>query len=352
MGISRRSEVAWHLRMGNLPLLHVDPKLHERLDSLTRRYEGESGMAALFPHATVTPSNGQEFEALALRTYAGDVRISRILMTPCTIKHHTQTLNSAPSRGEALTNDRVQLSAQYGGTSMISSGDTSVELPLGAGKYTCSRYRFEITYSGLSDLLLASLPISRLPDLADALRSQPAAMFPQTATTEGTFAFLARFLFRRLTESRSALDDESTAENALVSLTRSALIPALQKAESRASDPEVQRIVNAEIEAHHRDSALTVDSIASLVGMSRRQLYRVTGTQLAKKLDRRRSQSARELIEADPHLDLTVIANLSGFTNATRLRDNFVRAYGILPSEFRASVRKRHLGTNKPYRTP
>lgn len=301
------------------------------------------------PHARIETPPGQDFQALALTTYAGDIHFTRALFTPCTVYRYPPESETLASRQDALSNDRVTLSVQYGGMATFTSPHAVTDLPLGLGRFTCTRFPYEITYSGLTDLLLVNVPISRIAELAEKLRILPANLFPDTALVGGTFAFLSRFMFQQLLGIGESQENESEAENAIIALARAALPSALEVDEEGGTDPEVRRIVNSEIEVHHRDPGLTVDSIAAMVGMSRRQLYRVTGDQLAKKLDLRRSESARELIETDPDLDLTVVARLSGFTNATRLRDNFVRAFGILPSEFRARIRKRpnHLsGTN------
>lgn len=339
MQISRKDELDWHQGIADSPPIPPGSELHQQMDAATRRFEGEAGMAAFAPTATVTLPPGQEFTALSLGVYIGQTRISRVLMTPCTIDYAGQRPEKHASRQESVAADSVTVSIQYNGDTSVRADGVSLVLPPGAGRYSCSRFSHSVTYSGLSDVLMVTIPISRLLDIADALRANPAALFPDSAVNLGVFAFLGRFLFKRVVGNKAQFADEGDAESAVINVVRSALAPLLRD-ESPSPDPEVRRIVDAEIEVHHRDPTLTVDSLASLVGVSRRQLYRATGEGIATRLDNRRAQTAREMIEVDPNLDLSVIAELSGFVNATRLRDNFVRAYGVLPSQFRAQVRK------------
>lgn len=343
MQISRKDEIDWHQGIADSPPIPPGSELHQQMDAATRRFEGDAGMSAFAPNATITLPPGQDFNALSVGVYVGQTKISRVLMTPCTIDYTSSRPTKHASHQEAVAVDSVTVSVQYKGNTTVVADGVSLDLPPGAGRYSCSRFEHAVTYSGLSDVLMVTIPISRLLDLAGPLRANPADLFPDSAVDLGVFAFLGRFLFKRLVGNSSQFADEGDAEDAVISVVRSALAPQFKDA-SASPDPEIRRIVDAEIDVHHRDPTLTVDSLASLVGVSRRQLYRATGQGIAARLDNRRAQTAREMIQVDPNLDLSVIAELSGFANATRLRDNFVRAYGILPSQFRAEVRKNRKG--------
>lgn len=338
MGISRQSERLWHLRLAEASGVTLDEDLHTYLSALTRRFDGERGKKTFAPGATVDDYNGQEFSALNLGVYVGQTRLARFLLTPSVIRH-AGNLNEEPeSPLDAISIDRIHIRIMYHGSGRISVEGFETALRSGSGQYTYSRLPHVVTYEQLSDVLVVSIPISRMPDLAGTFRERPAALLSAGDIEAGMYAFLCTMLFRRLTGEPEQMAPEADAEKVVLSIVRGALIPLL-RGEETSLDPEIRRIVDSEIEAHHRDPALTVDSLAAFAGMSRRQLYRVAGGGIASALDQRRSRTAREIIEADPGMPLSEVAELSGFKNATRLRDNFVRTYDVLPSVFRTQVK-------------
>lgn len=265
--------------------------------------------------------------------------MARFLLTSSTIVHGCGAHAALQTRQDLISKDRITIRILFHGSGKIGAATFETPVHAGLGHYTCSRLCHTVTYDDLCDVLVVSIPVHRLSDLVGPLRARPAAPFTGTDVELGAYAFLNRVLFRRLTADTDELAHAGDAENAVLSIVRAMLIPLLRE-EHESPDPEIRRIVDSEIEAHHRDPALTVDSLAAFVGISRRQLYRATGAGIAAALDRRRARTARETIEADPSLRLSVVAELSGFTNTTRLRDNFMRAYGVLPSAFRGSARQ------------
>ena len=190
--------------------------------------------------------------------------------------------------------------------------------------------------------MILSVLISRLPMLVEGLDAQPVQLLPDSAITLGLLSLVSRFMFRGLVGSKQQLADEADAEAALISLVRSALTPIIREGDT-SPGAAVRRIVASEIELHHRDAALSVDSIAEIVGLSRRQLYRYAGEGVAARLGRRHAQTAHDVVESNPMLDLKTVAKLSGFSDEGRLRDHFLKTYGLLPSAYRDLVRSENL---------
>ncbi|WP_099332327.1 helix-turn-helix domain-containing protein [Actinomyces minihominis] len=344
MTISRQNELEWHRRVAEAPPLTSLGDVHAQLDKATKRYVGPEGLEAFARGGDVLVQNPEDFSAYVMDTRVGSASVSRMLITPSQVNSVGQEIQGAvPSKAELVDGQKITISVQYSGASRVRVGSINMELPPGYGRYVCSTFPTSTLYTGLSDVLTLTVPISRMPELADGLRVTPAQLLPDSAITMGMLAFASRFLFRRLVGTPDPLADESDAENALVGVTRSALIPALREG-GGTPDGTVRRIIDAEIELHHRDPNLSVDRLADLVGLSRRQLYRYTGEGVAARLGRRRAETAKEILEVDPNLELTIVAHLSGFSDANRMRDHFTRAYSMLPSIYRDEVRRRLSG--------
>lgn len=90
------------------------------------------------------------------------------------------------------------------------------------------------------------------------------------------------------------------------------------------------------------DKPLTVEMLADRAGLSARHFARIftneTGTTPAKAIERLRLEVARDRIESsgDP---IEIIAEVTGFRDAERMRRSFLRAYGQPPQALRRAAR-------------
>ena len=99
---------------------------------------------------------------------------------------------------------------------------------------------------------------------------------------------------------------------------------------------KVRQKVRELIEVNHRRADFSVREIAEKLHMSRRQLYRYFNEDgVASMLAARRAYTARVYIEHHRELSIAEIAARSGFSDATRLRENFKKTFNMLPSEYR-----------------
>ena len=338
--ITRQRELEWHRHVAGAPLFMSLGDVQSQLDEATVRYQGASGMAAFAPSATIESPDPKHFAALSIGIYIGETRLTRALLSECRITRGRDRDNTeALTPAELLDSDQITVAVQFSGTSRVEPEAHNLTTRAGMGRYFVSSFKHTTSYSSFSDVLFVSTPISRIPGLAEGLCAQPARLFPGNAVDLATFTYLSQFLFRRLVGPRKSLESETEAENSVIGVLRSALSPLLQVGDTSSSMP-MRRRIDQEIELDHRDPDFTVNSLAALVGLSRRQLYRVAGDGVAGRLRQARCKTARELIQAEPGLELNLVARLSGFSVANRLRDQFVRTFSILPSTYREDVRK------------
>lgn len=96
------------------------------------------------------------------------------------------------------------------------------------------------------------------------------------------------------------------------------------------------------IERSYRDPHFSADSIASVLHMSRRHLYRHFADaefSPAVLLKQRRLARAMELLAGARELPLDEVARRSGFVSVSTMRNRLRAEIGMTPVEFRASVR-------------
>ncbi len=341
MEISREQELEWHRRIAGVPPLVPLGDVHAQLDSVVTRLTGTRGLTALSLNGLAESDDSRGFSALRVRTSVGSVNISRLLVTPVRIEWPGDTFfGGGPSRERLLRDGRLSVYVRYGGITRVWVGDSHVTFRPGSARYVSSGFPHVTAHSGLSDILAVEVPVSRISDLVGNLLAQPIERFPDNDINLGMMAFAGRFLFRSLVGPKQQHANESDQEEAIVSVVRSALGP-LFRGKRADSSAEISRLIDHEIELNHRDPGLSVDSLAEAAGLSRRQLYRYTTVGLADRLGRRRAETARATIESDPDLKLGLVAGISGFSDANRMRHHFVKAFGILPSDYQAEVRRR-----------
>ena len=340
MEITRQQELEWHRRIAGLPPLVPLGDVHAQLDAIATRFEGNSGLASLFGGARAKSSAAKGFSALRVSSHVGEVTISRVLATPYQVEWPPHAGGaSAISVDELVRDGTVTVHVQYGGVAQVTADRATWSFRPGSMRYVCSGFPHQEELSGLTDVLSATVPISRLADLAGHLGALPMDRFPDNDINLGMAAFAGRFLFRRLVGPPQQSADEADQEEAVISVLRSALVP-LFRGKTASSGAEVSRLIDNEIELNHRDPSLSVNKLAESVGLSRRQLYRYATSGLADRLGRRRAETAKGVIESSPDLELGLVAGVSGFSDANRMRHHFVKAFGVLPSVYREQMRR------------
>lgn len=100
-------------------------------------------------------------------------------------------------------------------------------------------------------------------------------------------------------------------------------------------------LVTRLIDERHTDTQLDASRLASVLHVSRRQLYRHVDGGVAAMIAARRAATAERLLIERPDLDIQDVAVLSGFTDASALRAQFRRHSGVSPSEYRRSTAQR-----------
>ncbi len=95
------------------------------------------------------------------------------------------------------------------------------------------------------------------------------------------------------------------------------------------------------IRRHHCDPDFTPDTIARLLHVSRRQLYRHFEQEpqsMAELIGAQRARTARSLIVTNPTRPAEEIATESGFTSTATMRSHLRAQYGMGPKEIRSSA--------------
>lgn len=97
------------------------------------------------------------------------------------------------------------------------------------------------------------------------------------------------------------------------------------------------------IDERFSDPHFTADSIAEVLQLSRRHLYRhleSIGETPAAMISARRLRYARELLAVDDQLGLDEVASRSGFSSTATLRNRFRAEFGMTPGAFRGAMRR------------
>lgn len=116
-----------------------------------------------------------------------------------------------------------------------------------------------------------------------------------------------------------------------------------QHSELLTLSPKSDRIQNAiAYVERHLDSELTVGKLAEVANLSPRQFSRAfqkeTGQSPAKAVEKLRLESARLMVEQSVH-PIQVVARETGFVDPRRMREAFLRTFGLPPQAFRRNAR-------------
>jgi transcriptional regulator GlxA family with amidase domain len=117
-----------------------------------------------------------------------------------------------------------------------------------------------------------------------------------------------------------------------------------QHSELLTLSPKSDRIQNAIAYAEkHLNTELSVGRLAEVANLSPRQFSRAfhneTGQSPAKAVEKLRLESARLMIEQSRH-PIQVVAHETGFVDPRRMREAFLRTFGLPPQAFRRNARE------------
>jgi transcriptional regulator GlxA family with amidase domain len=118
-----------------------------------------------------------------------------------------------------------------------------------------------------------------------------------------------------------------------------------QHSELLTLSPKSDRIQNAITYAEkHLHTELPVAKLAEVANLSPRQFSRAfqkeTGQSPAKAVEKLRLESARLMIEQSRH-PIVVVAQETGFVDPRRMREAFLRTFGLPPQAFRRNAREK-----------
>ncbi|MGV9479790.1 helix-turn-helix domain-containing protein [Gordonia aichiensis] len=193
-------------------------------------------------------------------------------------------------------------------------------------------------FDTVCESVMLMIPADRM---GPELNSPTGHVLPSVATSTfgaATAAFVRALAVEAAAQGRH-IDEED--ELAAISLIRTTLghDTALPTHNSRA----VLAAAREAIDRHFADTDFTADSVAELLGIGRRQLYRHfsgSGQTPAQCISDRRLEHARQLIETHPAMTVDAVAHGSGFTSSATLRNRFRQEFGMSLREYQ--LRQQH----------
>jgi AraC-like DNA-binding protein len=265
----------------------------------------------------------------------GACRVSRIEASP-----HAVLGDHVCDRSHRV--DAIKLLLQVAGTARFRQSDR-LEALLSPGTwviYDPTRPYFILNTTGIEQIIL-QLPRQLFPSQALALLARP-HLFRSDA--EGLPQIIAA-LARSSVKEAAALDAVARARvgETLAHLAISLVGASEAKGNGQVENASLEllcRRVKAHITAHCRDTSLTVDSIAALMGCSRRYIYRAFEADDTSperflwdtRLDRCRDRLATP---ENAHLSISEIAFTYGFNSSAHFSRAFKERFGRSPREFR-----------------
>lgn len=214
------------------------------------------------------------------------------------------------------------------------------EFAAGAGQITVidSRLPYDLTTRGTTDAIGLWVPTELLgSDIAAGATTEP--LTPDTVLTRACASLVVRL-------ARDAViggaDVDLDTEFAAIEVIR-AMIEQTKSADDAVSgDPLLVRAAVSDlIERNFRDPTFNAASVAALLHMSRRQLYRsLQGEDFspAEMIVTRRLEWARSLLTQPGQVRLEGIAHAAGFRSVATLRNRFRARYGMTPDEYRHAL--------------
>lgn len=192
---------------------------------------------------------------------------------------------------------------------------------------------FSVTNDSVAEFSSVWVP-AEMVDPDDLAASDP--VIADSPLSRATAVFLRNFAHD--VAVRGADVDVDT-EMAAIDLLRSTLNPHRARTASALDSPSILRErVSEVIDRNYRDPAFDADTLAAMLHLSRRQLYRrLSGfdESPAELIAQRRLDRAHELLSCAGTFGLKAVARDSGFSSVATLRNRFAARYGMTPVEFR-----------------
>ena len=203
---------------------------------------------------------------------------------------------------------------------------------------------FSVESTALCETSMVVIPIDLLHVGSDIF-GQP--IIAKSSIARATAQFIRRFVCEAVTEV-SGIDSDD--EFLLIGLLRSALNHESFRPTRGTGSTLIHEAVHDLIENRYRDPNFTADTIAGILHISRRHLYRhfaATDETPAAMITSRRLDRAREILSSPDAPNLESVAAESGFTSAATLRNRFRAEFGLTPREFRDQIERSMSGLSR-----
>lgn len=326
-GLERSTLTAWRARIG------ADQSLGRNPTRYLRRV-GQQGLDNHMETFHVDAEPAEDFEEYLYWRPLSQLMVFSLLRTPCTTERTADLIRRFRS-------EFVLVGTQHlpGGGTVTQSGRTF--------RYSHPRHLVAVNNdepfvqvsNTVADLAGVWVPI----ELLDGRPNEEWSMEPlvdDSPLARATAAYIASFA-NDVAVRRADIDTDTQV--AVAELIRAAL-SSHRGDNFRAADSElyVREITGKLIEQNFRDPTFDVESIARLLFLSRRHLYRAfAGAEQtpAVLIAQRRLAAAKALLVRDSRMSLREVAAACGFASAGTLSKRFRAEFDLTPSEFRKAVR-------------
>jgi AraC-like DNA-binding protein len=294
----------------------------------------------------VRPLTDGAFHSAVRSALAGDVRVSVVSGSPCTVTRGPELIGP---RDPALL---VVALPRIGRAVVEQDGRRCLVEPGGLVNYVTSR-PYELTFWETYEMVVVSVPLAALGSHADTLGGRTAVAVTTDRGPRDVVATLFATLAAKIdgcTAGEASCSEEYLAD-AIVSLAIAELVDI---APQGAGDDLADRVLAHSL-AHLADPGLTVESVARAHAVSVRYLHKVLeprGTTLSAWIrSQRLERIGRDL--ADESLrgrTLSAIAARWGMTDAGHLSRALKAEFGMTATEIRRAGRRDRAGAPPPHR--
>lgn len=301
---------------------------------ISLRAEGAAGLERMCTGISAQRVSAPHPEGFEFRAYARtlvNISVFAMLHTPVTMSYDK-------SRDPVVF---LGLSSLPGSTTVEYDGTEYRYGPRQLVVLTNAREHVRTTMQ-ISDPLGVAIPLRLLGRQGDALLRMPSPLLPDTTLTRSAAMFLTRFV----TETISApiTPNPRIDEYAVLDLVVS-MLSQLRGGPTGAQDRGlyIREATRELIDRYYAQTSLTATSLAELLNISRRQLYRYfdgADQSITEMITQRRVQAAQEYLTSDPTMAVVDVAAAVGFANAATLRNNFQARYGVSPSVYQQRYRR------------
>lgn len=318
---------AWQTRIG------ADAPLGPNPTRYLRRV-GRQGLANHMNVFRVEAEPADDFEEYLYWRPLSKLMVFSLLRTPCTTARTAELVRRFRSQFVLV------------GTQHLPGGGSVTQ---GGRRFRYSHPRHLVAVNNDEPFVQVSDTVADLAgvwvpfDLIDGRPGEAWSMGPlvdDSPLARATAAYVSSFA-NDVAARRADIDPDTEVE--VAELIRAAL--SMHRDDNfRAADSElyVQKITGELIEQNFRDPDFDVESIARLLFLSRRHLYRAFSDAEqtpAALIARRRLAAAKLLLTRDSRMSLREVAAASGFASAGTLSKRFRAEFGVTPSEFRKAAR-------------